>query len=170
MLRPRPLYLVCALVASWGAAPGSPRAAPSSEAVVLTLPEALELATRQAFAVRGAALSREDAEAQVRGAFATVLPQLRGSASYTRTIEALDPFAGSDAGSAFGGLDAVQWLRFNEEARTDGDTRRIMGSSAIPQPSSSTSSPPSSLVPSSRVDADRSRDARRLMVGKSRWS
>lgn len=120
MSHPQPRRLVCALLFSLAAA-GPASATPLEATVVLTLPEALELATRQAFSVRGADLSREDARAQVRGAFASVLPQLSGSATYTRTIEALDPFAGSDAGSAFAGLDAVQWLQLNEGARTDGD-------------------------------------------------
>ncbi len=94
---------------------------PGSEEVVLTLPEALELAVRSSFELRQAQLDREDASRQVRGAWASVLPRLQGSASYTRTVEAVDPFAGSDAGAAFGSLDAVPWLRFNESARTDDD-------------------------------------------------
>lgn len=103
------------------AAPAASFAAPTAEPVPLTLAEALDLAVRHSFSLRQASLDRADASQQVRSALSVVLPQLRGQARYTRTFEALDPFAGSDAGAAFQGLDAVQWLQFNEAARTDGD-------------------------------------------------
>lgn len=89
--------------------------------VSLTLPEAVELAVRNTFAVQQARLDEQDAAAQVDDAFSSVLPRLTGQARYTRTIEAADAFAGSQAGNSFGSLAALDWLQFNEQARTDQD-------------------------------------------------
>ncbi len=120
-LRFRPSVVVAFILLFLGQAKG---AEPSPE-VVLTLPEAIELALRRSFALREAQLAREDAGEQFRTAFSGILPQLRGRMSYTRTIEAADPFAGSSAGSSFANLGAVPWLQYNEEARIDDNPNTV---------------------------------------------
>jgi hypothetical protein len=57
----------------------------------------------------------------VREAWGQVLPGVSASGSYTRNVVAANPFAGSDAGGLFGALGALDWLAYNENARTDGD-------------------------------------------------
>ena len=89
--------------------------------LVVTLSEALELGLKRNFALRQARLDQRDADQQARAAWAGVWPQLEGTASYTRTFLAPDPFAGTQAGATFGAEDVVPWLEFNEVARTDQD-------------------------------------------------
>lgn len=89
--------------------------------LVLTLDEAVELALIRGYAVRDAALDVENARLQVREAWGQILPNVSSNASYTRNVVQANPFAGSDAGGLFGALGAVDWLAFNERARTDGD-------------------------------------------------
>lgn len=97
-----------------------PPAIPDSGALTVTLPEALELALVRSFALRGARLDERDAEAQGRVAGSAIWPRVDGSIRYTRTIFAVDPFAGTAAGQTFDGFEAVGWLQFNERARLEG--------------------------------------------------
>lgn len=89
--------------------------------IVLTLDEALQIALVQNYNVRGARLDVRNADAQVREAWGGVMPQVDASASYTRNLKSANPFAGSDAGGLFGSLGFVDWLAYNEQARTDDD-------------------------------------------------
>ncbi|MEM9665869.1 MAG: TolC family protein [Bacteroidota bacterium] len=96
--------------------------APSSTApLTLTLDEAVQVALVSNHALRLARLEVQNADAQVREAWGQVLPQVDLSSSYTRNLEAANPFAGSDAGGLFGSLGFIDWLAFNETARTDAD-------------------------------------------------
>lgn len=96
--------------------------APSSTAPLsLTLDEAVQVALVSNHALRLARLEVQNADAQVREAWGQVLPQVDVSSSYTRNLEAANPFAGSDAGGLFGSLGFIDWLAFNETARTDAD-------------------------------------------------
>lgn len=110
-----------AFTAALGLLTGSSPAGAAPEVTTLTLPEALELAVRQSFAVQRARLQAGEAEEGERIATGGLWPQLDASAGYTRTILAADPFAGSSAGQAFAGTEAIGWLQLNEQLRTDGD-------------------------------------------------
>ena len=90
-------------------------------ALPLTLDAAVEIALARGYAVRLAELDIATARAQVRQQYGTLYPAVDLSSSYTRNVIQANPFAGSSAGSIFGGLGAIGWLQFNETARTDGD-------------------------------------------------
>ncbi|AEN73904.1 outer membrane efflux protein [Rhodothermus marinus SG0.5JP17-172] len=94
---------------------------PSEQPVVLTLEEAIQIALVQNRALQRARLDVENAGAQVREAWGQVLPQVNLSADYTRNLKSPNPFAGSSAGSLFNSLGFVDWLAYNERARTDDD-------------------------------------------------
>src|SRR5690606_19646159 len=66
-------------------------------------------------------LDIRNAQAQVRSAWGQVMPQISASSSYTRNFKTADPFAGSEAGGLFQTLAFMDWLAFNEQARTDDD-------------------------------------------------
>ncbi|RMH68927.1 MAG: TolC family protein [Bacteroidetes bacterium] len=121
----RGLALVACLLAALpaGRASSQPieRISPSDDALVLTLDEALQIALVQNYDVRNARLDVRNADAQVREAWGGVMPQVDASASYTRNLKSPNPFAGSDAGGLFGALGFVDWLAYNEQARTDED-------------------------------------------------
>lgn len=63
----------------------------------LSLDEAIDRAFRHNFAVHRARLDRESAGQGVRQAWSGVFPRIDGRAAYTRTLDALNPFAGSQA-------------------------------------------------------------------------
>ncbi|WP_243664500.1 TolC family protein, partial [Rhodothermus marinus] len=94
---------------------------PSEQPVVLTLEEAVQIALVQNRALQRARLDVENASVQVREAWGQVLPQVNLSADYTRNLKSPNPFAGSSAGSLFNSLGFVDWLAYNERARTDDD-------------------------------------------------
>ena len=89
--------------------------------ITLTLGEAIEIALERAYAIRLAELDIETARSQVSGAYGSLLPRVDASSAVTRNVVQANPFAGSSAGGLFGGLGAIGWLQFNENARTDGD-------------------------------------------------
>ncbi len=89
--------------------------------VVITVEEAIQIALVNNHMLRRGMLNIENAEAQIREAWGSVYPQLSTSGSYTRNIKTPNPFAGSDAGGLFDTFGAIEWLAFNENARTDGD-------------------------------------------------
>src|SRR5690606_16864798 len=62
-----------------------------------------------------------NANAQIREQWGQLFPQASLTSSYTRNVVSANPFAGSDAGGLFGSLGALDWLAFNERARTDDD-------------------------------------------------
>jgi outer membrane protein TolC len=98
-----------------------PATATGGSALPLSLEEAIQIALERNYTVRTAALDVANANAQVREAWGQVLPSVDLSSSYTRNVVEANPFAGSDAGGIFGGLGAIDWLTFNEDARTDDD-------------------------------------------------
>lgn len=93
----------------------------SEQPVVLTLEEAIQIALVQNRALQRTRLDVAHAQVQVREAWGQVLPQINLSADYTRNLKSPNPFAGSSAGSLFNSLGFVDWLAYNERARTDDD-------------------------------------------------
>ncbi|MEX0747847.1 MAG: TolC family protein, partial [Rhodothermales bacterium] len=66
-------------------------------------------------------LDVDNANAQVREAWGQVMPQLDVQSSYTRNLKSANPFAGSEAGGLFASFGFIDWLSYNEKARTDTD-------------------------------------------------
>lgn len=89
--------------------------------IVITLDEAIQIALVNNYMLRKGLLDLDRAEAQIREAWGSVYPQVNASGSYTRNLRTPNPFAGSDAGGLFESFGAIDWLAFNEQARTDGD-------------------------------------------------
>jgi outer membrane protein TolC len=89
--------------------------------LAITVEEAVEIALVSNYTLRAGELDVRNASAQVREAWGSVYPHLDVSSSYTRNIRSPNPFAGSEAGGLFGSLGFVDWLAYNERARTDGD-------------------------------------------------
>lgn len=87
----------------------------------LSVEEAIQIALEQNYALQVSRLDVTNAQAQIREAWGQVLPQVNLDGSYTRNLKSPNPFAGSDAGGLFGSLGALDWLAFNEDARTDDD-------------------------------------------------
>lgn len=106
------------LVAFPAAAQPAPEAA---QPLPITLDEAVQIALVNNYTLRSTRLDVDNAEAQVREAWGQVYPQVNLSSSYTRNLKTPNPFAGSQAGGLFGSLGFVEWLAFNERARTDDD-------------------------------------------------
>jgi outer membrane protein TolC len=100
---------------------GGADAAAAEQGLVLTLDDAIAIALERNYAVRTAALETLSAGAQVREAWGQVMPEVNLTSAYTRNVVSANPFAGSEAGGIFGALGAVDWLAFNENARTDGN-------------------------------------------------
>ena len=94
----------------------------SSDAVIsLSLEEALQIAYINNYTLRDARLGVQEVQAQIKETRGQLYPQIDVSSSYTRNIEAPNPFSGSSANDLFGGLGFLDWLSFNELARTDND-------------------------------------------------
>lgn len=89
--------------------------------LVITLDEAIQVALAQNIALEQARLDLENAGAQVREGWAELFPQVDVTSSYTRNFRTANPFTGSQAGGFFQSLGFIDWLSFNEQARTDGD-------------------------------------------------
>ncbi len=116
------LILLFLIVAGFPAAHAQTPLSPQNPAAIaLTLDEALEIARVQNYVIQSTRLDVDNAQAQVREAWAEVLPDVSLSSSYTRNVKSANPFAGSDAGGLFGSLGFVEWLAYNERARTDTD-------------------------------------------------
>jgi len=94
---------------------------PVADEITITIDEAIQIALINNYMIRKGILNIEFAEAQIREAWGSVYPQVNASGSYTRNIQTPNPFAGSDAGGIFQSLGAIDWLAYNESARTDGD-------------------------------------------------
>ncbi|MBT8401587.1 MAG: TolC family protein [Rhodothermia bacterium] len=96
-------------------------AAPASQPIGLTLDEAIQIALVKNYAIRNARLDVDEASSLVKEGWGQVFPQVSLSSGYTRNIKTANPFAGSDAGGFFQSLGFIDWLAFNERARTDAD-------------------------------------------------
>ncbi len=120
-------WLLAALLLSPAVRPAAaqlqPAAEPaaSGEPLTLTLAEALQIALINNYTLQGNRLDVDNARAQVREAWGEVMPQIDASASYTRNVKSANPFAGSQAGGIFSTLGFVDWLAYNEQARSDDD-------------------------------------------------
>ncbi len=101
--------------------PGESVAQDSGSEIVLTLDEAVQIALIQNLALDNARLDIENGRAQVGEGWAELFPQMDVNANYTRNIRQANPFAGSQAGGLFQSLGFLDWLAFNEQARTDGN-------------------------------------------------
>lgn len=120
----RPSILIIALCALAAVAPARSQPVPGgpmAEPLVLTLDEAVQIALVNNYAVRSAGLDVVNARAQVREAWGQVMPQVDVTSSYTRNVITANPFAGSEAGGLFGSFGYIDWLAYNEQARTDDD-------------------------------------------------
>lgn len=102
-------------------AQSGPGASGISQEITITIDEAIQIALVNNYMIRKGLLDVETAESQIREAWGSVYPQLSAGGSYTRNIKTPNPFAGSDAGGLFETLGAIEWLAYNEFARTDGD-------------------------------------------------
>lgn len=91
------------------------------DSLTLTIEEAVELALVHNYLLEKGLLNLEKADEQIRQAWGTVYPQVGASGSYTRNLKSPNPFAGSDAGGLFDLFGAMEWLNYNETARTDSD-------------------------------------------------
>ena len=119
----RLLFLLFLAAPAAAQTPDSTLLRPAADRPVLSLSldEAIQIALARAYGVRTAELDVADAQAQIREAWGQVFPSVDVSSSYTRNVVTANPFAGSDAGGLFGALGAVDWLAYNETARTDED-------------------------------------------------
>jgi outer membrane protein TolC len=93
----------------------------NGDTLSLGLDEALEIALMNSYMLRKGLLDIDEAGAQVREAWGNVYPQVNATANYTRNIKSPNPFAGSSAGDFFRSFAAIDWLAYNEFARTDDD-------------------------------------------------
>lgn len=91
------------------------------EEITITVDEAVQIALVNNHMLRRGMLNLDVAETQIREAWGSVYPQVSGSGQYTRNLKTPNPFAGSDAGGLFDTIGAIEWLAFNEGARTDGN-------------------------------------------------
>ncbi len=98
---------------------------PAPAPVTLTLDEAIQIALVNNYTLRNSRLDVDEARAQIREAWGQVMPQVDASSSYTRNVKSANPFAGSAAGGIFSTLGFVDWLAFNEQARTDDDPATV---------------------------------------------
>lgn len=91
------------------------------QVLTLSLEDAIQIARVQNYALRNLQLNVENAAAQVKEAWGTVMPQVNLNTSYTRNIVSANPFAGSSAGGLFQSLGFLDWLSYNERVRMDDD-------------------------------------------------
>ncbi|MCA9537635.1 MAG: TolC family protein [Myxococcales bacterium] len=123
---PRSLALASLCIAVFATSAGAAEA-PAQ----MTLGEAIELALVRSYAVQLARHDISTAEGQVDEAWGGVYPRVDLSASYTRTLEAPNPFSGSDAGDLFSGFAAqgiiTGWFAENERRRQTGEPALAFG-------------------------------------------
>lgn len=103
------------------AQPALQPASVAAQEVALSLDEALQIAYINNYAMRDARLGVDEARAQVKEGYGRLYPQVDVSGSYTRNLKSANPFSGSSAGNLFSSLGFVDWLAYNERARTDDD-------------------------------------------------
>ena len=93
----------------------------SNDVISLTLEDALQIAYINNYTLRDARLGVQEVRAQIQETRGQLYPQVDINSSYTRNIEFANPFSGSSANNLFSGLGFLEWLSFNEQARTDND-------------------------------------------------
>ena len=113
------LFMVVIFLATLSSQPGLAQS--QDGPVVLTLDEAIQIALVQNLALQNTKLDLRFAEAQVKEGWAELFPLIELNSSYTRNVRSANPFAGSQAGGLFETLGFLDWLSFNEQARTDSD-------------------------------------------------
>lgn len=124
------LALVTTLAFGYGAANPAPvaaQSAPEGEAAPLTLTveDAIQIALEHNYSLRDRRLDVADANWRVREGYGRAMPQLTATSTYQRNLASPNPFAGSDAGGLFETLSFLDWLAYNEEARTDTDPETL---------------------------------------------
>jgi len=104
-----------------GTRPASAQVQPATTTapVSLTIDEALQIALINNYAIQRARLDVDDARSQIRAGWGELMPQVDVTSSYTRNVRSANPFSGSAAGNIFSSFGFLDWLAFNEEARTD---------------------------------------------------
>jgi outer membrane protein TolC len=102
-----------------------PGYANTPDTLSLSIEEALEIGLVNSYLLRKGVLDLSTADAQVREAWGTVYPQVTVSANYTRNVVTANPFAGTEAGGLFQTFASLEWLNYNERARTDGDPETV---------------------------------------------
>ncbi len=112
--------LFAALLIATGMSPTTARAQ-TEESLGLTLEEALQIAYVNSYLLKDARLGVDVASAQVREGRGQLYPQIDVTSSYTRNVKFPNPFSGSSANNLFSSLGFIDWLAFNEQARTDND-------------------------------------------------
>lgn len=91
------------------------------DTVSLSLQQAIQIAHERNYSLRGSRLDVRNADLQVDQTWGRVMPQISFTSSYQRNLKTSNPFAGSSAGNIFGSLGSVDWLKYNEDARSDND-------------------------------------------------
>ncbi|TDI71274.1 MAG: TolC family protein [Bacteroidetes bacterium] len=99
----------------------SAQATNSADEIVLTLDEAIEIALVKNNSLQNLRLDLENASSLIKEGWSELYPQIDVSSSFTRNVRSPDPFAGSQASGFFQTLGFIDWLTFNEQARTDSD-------------------------------------------------
>ncbi|PSQ97972.1 MAG: TolC family protein [Bacteroidetes bacterium SW_9_63_38] len=92
---------------------------PPQDSLVLTLDTAVQAALADNHDLQLAQYDVREANAQVREAWGNLYPSLDLTGSYTRNLEAANPFAGSGAADLTGGNNQTDWLALNERRRQD---------------------------------------------------
>lgn len=110
------LFALCLLVGTADARQDSP-----GGVVTITLDEAVQIALVNNNALRNLRLDAKNARAQVQEGWSELFPQIALSSSFTRNVRQANPFSGSSAGSLFQSFGFIDWLAYNEQARTDGN-------------------------------------------------
>ena len=87
---------------------------------VITLEQAMEIALSENVSVKVADLEIERSEYAKRGTYASLFPQVDGSAAYQRTIKKQVMYMDFDMGSMFGGDDADESLAGMETSSSSG--------------------------------------------------
>ncbi len=87
----------------------------------ISVDEAIDIGMVNSYLLRQGLLDLSTADSQVREAWGTVYPQVNVSANYTRNVVTANPFAGTEAGGFFDAFASIEWLNYNERARTDGN-------------------------------------------------
>lgn len=95
--------------------------AAAPDTISISIDEAIEIGMVNSYVLRRGLLDLSTADSQVSEAWGQVYPQFNVSANYTRNVVTANPFAGTEAGGLFQTFAALEWLNFNEQARTDGD-------------------------------------------------
>ncbi|MBX2811544.1 MAG: TolC family protein [Myxococcales bacterium] len=90
---------------------------PPPVALELSLEDAVNAALVKSYAMRIAIADQHIASQQVRGAWSELMPTIKGTASYKRTLLTPNPFAGSGASGLFSSVDTGSWVTYNERVR-----------------------------------------------------